>query len=266
MPALLWQRRIKGWQGASNDMVNIHIHHFTASGAVVDAEAMEVFQAQWTIYQKLVDSDVLSHRAVGRILHDHLVERFSAPFSFLDIACGDASLTKAALSGTRVSHYHGIDLAAPAIDLAAANLANEPYEVDLDHRDFVEAMADRPAHADAAWCGLSLHHLVTEQKLDLLREIRTAIGDGGLFMIYEPTLASGETREDYLARTYQIINRRWDGLSSSELQQIWQHIQSNDLPESPESWLRLGREAGFSNASELFTDPTDLYRMFRYEA
>jgi len=113
-------------------MVNVHIHHFAAGRGIVDAEALKVFQAQWAIYQKLVDSNVLSHAEVGRILHDVLTERFATPFSFLDIACGDASLTKAALAGTCVRHYHGIDLAGPAIDLAATNLAGEPFEVDLE--------------------------------------------------------------------------------------------------------------------------------------
>lgn len=44
-------------------MVNIHIHQFEPGGAVVDAEALGVFPAQWSIYQKRVDSDVLSHAA-----------------------------------------------------------------------------------------------------------------------------------------------------------------------------------------------------------
>ena len=107
-------------------MVNVHIHNFASGCGVVDAEAFEVFQTQWAIYQKLVDSDVLSHAEVGRILHAVLTDRFATPFAFLDLACGDASLTKAALAGTRVRHYHGVDLAGPAIDLAATNLAGQP--------------------------------------------------------------------------------------------------------------------------------------------
>ena len=74
-------------------------------------------------------------------------------------------MMKAALRGTKVRHYHGIDLSKPALELAAANLAGMPFEVDLDHRDFVEAMMRRPEHADAAWCSLSIHHLSTDDKL-----------------------------------------------------------------------------------------------------
>ncbi|WP_342641982.1 class I SAM-dependent methyltransferase [Rhodoligotrophos ferricapiens] len=246
-------------------MVNVHIHHFVSTGDVVDAEALRVFQSQWAIYQKLVDSDVLSHGEVSRILHATLTERFPAPFCFLDIACGDASLAKAALSGTRVRHYHGIDLAGPAIELAAANLASEPYAVDLDHRDFVAAMADRPEHADAVWCGLSLHHLPTADKLRLMEEVRGVTGDRGIFLIYEPTFHEGEDRNDYLDRTWSIISKRWTSLTPAELEQVWQHIQTSDLPEPANTWLDLGRRAGFSHSRQLFTDPTDLYRLFRYD-
>ncbi|WP_137389041.1 class I SAM-dependent methyltransferase [Rhodoligotrophos defluvii] len=246
-------------------MVNVHIHHFASTGDVVDAEALRVFQAQWSIYQKLVDTDVLSHREVSRILHRVLSERFPVPFCFLDIACGDASLAKAALAGTPIRRYHGIDLAGPAIELAAANLAGEPYEVDLDHRDFVAAMAERPEQADAVWCGLSLHHLATDQKLRLIEEVRGVTGDAGVFLLYEPTLGEGEDRKDYLDRTRQIIANRWNSLTPEELKQIWHHIETSDLPEPAETWLDLGRRAGFSHAVQVFADPTNLYRMFRYE-
>ena len=52
----------------------------------------------------------------------------------LDIACGDAGQMKAALSGTKANHYHGIDLSEPALELAAKNLAGVPFEVELEGR------------------------------------------------------------------------------------------------------------------------------------
>jgi hypothetical protein len=146
-------------------LVNVHIHQFKPGGAVVDAAALAQFQEQWATYRKLIASNSLSHHEVGDILRDSLNELFASPFTFLDIACGDASIMKTALRGTKVRHYHGIDLSQPALKLAAANLAGSRFEVDLDHRDFVEAMMRRPEHADAAWCSLSIHHLATDDKL-----------------------------------------------------------------------------------------------------
>ena len=126
-------------------MVNVHIHQFQPGGAVVDAAALAQFQEQWETYRKLVESGYLAHREVGAILRKTVNDVFKSPFSFLDIACGDASLMKAVLPGTQVRHYHGIDLSQPALEFAAANLAGLPFEVDLDHRDFVEAKCAGPS-------------------------------------------------------------------------------------------------------------------------
>ncbi len=143
--------------------MNIHIH-MCAKGAVADQDALEQFQKQWATYQKLVDEDALAHKEVGKILHFALTA-IAKPFAFVDIACGDAGQMATALSGTKARHYHGIDLSEPALELAAKNLAGVPFEVELDHRDFVTALTHRPEPADAAWCGLSIHHLSTEGKL-----------------------------------------------------------------------------------------------------
>jgi Methyltransferase domain len=103
--------------------------------------------------------DALSHRAAGNLLRDAL---FAIPttFAFVDIACGDASQMREVLPGTKCRHYHGIDLSAPALELAAKNMAGATFEV--DHEDFVEALTKRPEPADAAWCSLSMHLLPIE--------------------------------------------------------------------------------------------------------
>ena len=85
-------------------MVNVHIHQFKRGGAVVDAAALAQFQEQWATYRKLIASNCLSHREVGGILRDTLNEMFASPFTFLDIACRDASMMKTALRGTKVRY------------------------------------------------------------------------------------------------------------------------------------------------------------------
>ena len=77
--------------------MNIHIQHFQPGQPVADEAALEQFQQQWATYQKLVNSDALSHKAVGKLLNAALNAAFTTPFAFLDIACGDASQMKAAL-------------------------------------------------------------------------------------------------------------------------------------------------------------------------
>jgi hypothetical protein len=247
-------------------LVNVHIHQFKPGGAVVDAAALAQFQQQWATYRKLVESDCLSHREVGGILRGTLNEVFKQPFSFLDIACGDASAMKAALAGTKVRHYHGIDLSQAALELAASNLAGMPFKVDLDHRDFVEAMMRRPEHADAAWCSLSIHHLATNDKLKLMKAIRGAVGARGIFLLYEPTCRDGEDRPAWLDRCLRTNKPLWSVLTSAEWDQIWAHVTACDFPETAAVWCELGRNAGFAEARQVFVDPTDFFRLFRYEA
>jgi len=246
--------------------VNVHIHQFQPGGAVVDVAALTQFQQQWATYRKLVESDDLSHREVGGILKATLNEVFKAPFTFLDIACGDASVMKAALRGTKVRHYHGIDLSEPALEIAAANLDGMPFAVDLDHRDFVEAMMRRPEHADAAWCSLSIHHLATDDKLRLMKAIRGAVGGRGIFLLYEPTRRADEDRDAFLVRFKRTNEALWSVLTPAEWNQIWQHVSTCDFPETAAVWCELGREAGFREARQIFVDPTDFFRLFRVEA
>src|ERR1700758_263853 len=108
--------------------------------------------------------------------------RSAWPFRFLDIACGDARSTVDALKGTRVAHYHGIDLCQAALDLAASALTTLGCPVTLDQLDFVEALRDWSQPVDVAWIGLSLHHLNAPAKLTLMREIRGIVGGHGLFL------------------------------------------------------------------------------------
>jgi len=157
-------------------------------------------------------------------------------------------------------------LSQPALELAAINLDELPCEVDLEHRDFFEALTRRTEHADAAWCSLSIHHLASDDKLDVLKAIRDALRAGGIFLLYEPTRNDNEDQVCYLERFEQTNHQLWDYLSEPEWQQILDHVSTCDFPESAADWIKIGRVAGFSSGHQLFTDPTNLYRLFRFDA
>jgi hypothetical protein len=142
-----------------------------------------------------------------------------------------------------------------------------PFKVDLDHRDFVEALLRRSEHAGAVWCSLSIHHLSTKDKLRLMKAIRTATGAGGMFLLYEPTRQENEDRDAFLDRFQQINEPLWRAiLTPSEWSQIWDHVTTCDFPETAAAWCQLGRDAGFEQSRQAFVDQTDFFRLFRFEA
>src|SRR5437867_3727225 len=132
----------------------VNILRYASASPIVDEQAMQTFRHQWQVYSKLVDNDYLSHQAVRAVLHRELAAEVNRPFRFLDLANGDARLTVAALQGTPVSQYHGIDLSDPALALARQTVEALACPVELEQRDFVSAMRGRPEPADVVWIGL----------------------------------------------------------------------------------------------------------------
>ncbi len=243
--------------------MNILIHECQPDGKVTDEEALEQFQRQWATYQKLIYSNGLSHHEAGRVLHGVLAEKFIKPLRFLDIACGDASQIAGVLVDLPVRHYHGIDLSKPALELAAKNLQQMPFEVVLDHRDFVEAIMKRDEPTDVTWCSLSIHHLQRDEKLRLFHAIRESTTS--VFMIYEPTSLDGESRDQYMERFCRVFQKEMSMLNPDEWAQLKQHVTSCDFPERASGWLDLGKEAGFSSSKQIFSDPTNFLRLYRYD-
>jgi hypothetical protein len=127
-------------------------------------------------------------------------------------------------------------------------------------------MLRRPEHADVAWCSLSIHHLPTDHKLRLMRAIHGAVGGRGMFMLYEPTYQANEDRAAFLDRFLRINKRLWNVLTAAEWEQVWNHVTTCDFPETAAVWCELGRAAGFRKTRELFADPSDFFRLFRFES
>jgi hypothetical protein len=60
-----------------------------------------------------------------------------------------------------------------------------------------------------------------------------------------------------------IVDR---GLRLEEWDAISAHVHAADFPETSSRWYSLGYEAGFGKVRELFVSPTDLFRMYCFEA
>jgi len=240
-------------------MLHLHFKADADPFKILDPEALKIFQVEWGIYQTLVRANAMHHREIGQILRQEIARRFDRPFTFIDLACGDASLAHMILNGTQVARYEGLDLSRPALQCAAENLKDVPYEVDLDEEDMVSGAARRTEAADMIWCGYSIHHLQSAEKQEMLTSIHRALKPGGIFVNAEPVCMTGETRKDYTGRWHRELRQRFHMLSDAEFGHVWQHVETYDFPETPEDWIAMGEKAGFRTSREIFRFPGDLF-------
>ena len=140
-----------------------------------------------------------------------------------------------------------------------------PARSHLSERDFVAALRDRAITADVAWIGLSLHHLRTPQKLEVMRDARLIVGEHGKFLIYENAGPDGDTHDAWMER-WDRQRSAWRGFTAKEWDAMTEHVHANDFPETHVTWLRLGYEAGFGRARCLYESPTQLFRLYCFEA
>jgi SAM-dependent methyltransferase len=225
----------------------------------------EIFEQAWSVYRKVVDHNYLSHREAYGALRRIVAGEVVGPFSFLDLACGDASATAGALSSTLVSQYFGVDLSREALALAEANLKGLSCPIDLRRADFVDAIGRWSEPVDIVWIGLSLHHLEQADKLVAMQGIRQILRRDGRLIIYENTSRDGEDRSGWLNR-WDKQRPDWTAFSSKDWVLLADHVHGHDYPEPVAQWHALGEGAGFSRIREVMAAPTDLFRMYEFRA
>lgn len=226
--------------------------------------AQDMFNRELETYRKIVGANLMFHREVYKLLNDLLIEHAPRPFRFLDIACGDASASAAMLKTTAIGSYVGIDISERSLQLADQALEVLPCPVQLRCCDFAEAMANWSEPVDVVWIGMSLHHLPTGDKAQLMKEVYRALGGSGLFVIWEPALLDeGEDRANWLAR-FSSLRDQWAVVTDEEFAAMEKHMLLADFPETAEEWIGMGRDAGFHHAVEVFLMPNKMGRVFRF--
>ena len=226
-------------------------------------EITEIFRKHWDVYRNIIEHDYMSHKAAYEKLHEILIED-DRPFSFVDLACGDAYASSRCLEGTSVAEYTGVDLSEWALGLAEKELERVRARKRLVMGDFEKFGQYLDAPPDVIWVGLSVHHLPTEEKGRFMKTVRKEIAPGGMFLVYEPTLQKGEKVARYIDRFRDVVSKTWTGLANEELEIVYDHVAKSDLPELKEDWIRLAREAGFESAEEVYEDPLEFYSVFRF--
>jgi len=224
------------------------------------------FFKEWEIYQKVEENDYLSHREVYALLHRFLLAHCPHASVFLDLGCGDAEFVPKALEGTAIRRYVGVDFSKQVLELAQEHLTPLQCAHQLVEQDFYEFVREAKTRADVIWMGLTFHHLPLAQKATFLHLARRILPENGYLLMYEPVLLEDETRDQFLERSWQNLNRVWLAMSPEELQKIQTHVSQCDFPEKFSLLSRLGQEHGFSGVKQLFQDPAKLFSLIGFQA
>lgn len=224
------------------------------AGQTTDASTLAIFQRDWALYRKMVDNNFLFHREAYGCLRGFLLAEFARPFRFVDIACGDAGASVEALRGTQAIAYRGIDLSAPALQLAARAVERLACPAMLEQSDFLDSVGGRPGSADVIWIGLSLHHLRTPEKQAFMRKVRGDLADGGAFLIYENARLDGEDRESWMRR-WDLQRPLWTAYSDEEFAAMTGHVHSADFRSRTRAGDRSARIADFRPCASFTPHP-----------
>jgi SAM-dependent methyltransferase len=229
------------------------------------SDAVHSFFSQWEIYRLCIEHNTLHHREVGEILRGELAGR-SSPFRFLDLASGDSTLTARALQESAVQAYTAVDFSAPALLLGRENTRALGCGREFIEADFTSYLRRTGDTFDVVYLGLSLHHLQTEAKRAALQALRHRVAPGGVVFLFEPILLEGESREECLTRWRGQMDRGYAAFPAGAREAIWAHVSSADYPETVTNYLGAARAAGFARGEEVFTEPEQLYSLFRLTA
>ncbi|KAI8468155.1 MAG: S-adenosyl-L-methionine-dependent methyltransferase [Monoraphidium minutum] len=265
--------------------------------------SVDLFQQEWELYQRVIEYDYLrhagTHAAVEALLRrlsaaraaaagaaDTSAAAAAAPgLKVLDLGCGDAHCVSAALAaaaggggaGGGVASYTGVDMSAPALEVAAANLrcalggggGDGGARIRLVQGDMLafarecrgggggafdqgvgfDQDVDQPfdRRFDVVYAALSAHHLDADQKRELLRLVGGGSGGGllapgGVLILVDVFTGEGESRDAYMSRFRADVAANWPRLSPRERQSILDHATGFDHPWDPAALRRWAAE------------------------
>ncbi|MFA5878637.1 MAG: class I SAM-dependent methyltransferase [Candidatus Margulisiibacteriota bacterium] len=214
-------------------------------------EEVKLFFEKWKVYKKIVVNNYTGHEEVYAAIHDFIKINLDRNFSVLDLGSGDALYIAKALKKTKVKSYCGVDLSKISLDLAHKNLTHLNCDLEFFTNDFFDFLENSQKKYDLIFMGLSLHHLLLEQKQQFIIKLKQIINPNGFLIIFDTFLNENETREEYLVRWHNLCHNSWLKLTKEEKSAIETHVTEADYPESFSTFQKIGKIAGFTKIENL---------------
>lgn len=218
----------------------------------------EVFAKNWQMYQKILKHNYMRHKEMYDILHQFILNYPAKSFSFLDLGCGDLSTITPCLVDSNIYSYIGVDLSPQALEIAQKNITYIPGEKRLitgNIKDVVqELMSTKNLKFDIVFSSYTIHHLSTLDKQNLINDIWQILNPNSCFIFIDTFREEGESRDRYLAKYWQNINKNWFSLTKDEIALAITHMKNCDFPETENTILNQAKNAGFSKCEFIYRD------------
>jgi ubiquinone/menaquinone biosynthesis C-methylase UbiE len=221
----------------------------------------ELFNNQWTLYQKILNSNYMGHREIYDVFHELLINHFQKPFKMLELGCGDATFTAKALLDTSIVSYTGIDLSKAALEIANVNMASIECSksfIEGDFSELVPKLVDKQQDSfDLILISFALHHLLLEQKDYIIGQLFNLLASNGVFILIDIVRKPEEYRETYIRRYLDEVQKSWSLVTAEEYLIVDNHISSNDFPETQQTLYSIAKKHNFNRFECLYSDPLD---------
>ncbi len=101
----------------------------------------------------------------------------------------------------------------------------------------------------------ALHHLTTEEKGEVFRQVSRSLRPGGVFLLVDVVRHEDESHDAHLQAACDWMRKEWHDFSPEEMATICDHVTGNDLPETVITLARRATAAGLSAP-----EPVNQYR------
>lgn len=220
---------------------------------------------EWRVYEKLLIHDYMDHRAFFSCLQDEVSHRFKEPVRILDLGCGDLTPILPLLRSTPVKRYLGIDESDGALAIASERISKLGIAGELLKSDLLIGLQSLQETFDLVVASFSLHHLADPaDKLRVLQSTKACLAPGGAFALIDVFCEEDEPRGEYLERWISHADQRYAVLQPEEKQLLFDHVRARDYPVSEETWISLGKQAGFEQVEALHRDEYRLNGILRF--
>jgi len=222
---------------------------------------------RWDLYDLIVANDYMFHRAIHSALRESLADSRAAPFSVVDLGCGNCGVIARTLRGLPIARYVGVDLSESGLELARENFAGTEFGLEMVAADLAEYVRRADVDpVDVAIAGFAVHHLKDDEKTRFFHDCAGKLRPGGDLYLYDVFRHDGQGLDEYLDAYCGHIEAGWDGLTVDEKERVTGHIRAMDFPCSFETMAEFAKDAGFdAPITPLFSDDrVGFHRLYRF--